>query len=36
MKKSCNSKSAGKKIPVANKSTMNKYSYEVKKPAPKK
>lgn len=35
MKKSCDKKE-GKKIPIANKSTMNKYSYEVKKPIKKK
>jgi len=35
MKKSCGKKS-DKKIPIANKSTMGKYSYEVKKPIKKK
>lgn len=36
MNKSCGSNKSDKKIPIANKGTMNNYSYEVKKPTPKK
>lgn len=32
----CNKKNNGKKISIANKDTMNKYSYEVKKGSKKK
>lgn len=35
MAKKCSGKST-KKIPIANKATVNKYSYEVKKPLKKK